>query len=205
VSNRLGRVAAVLSLAVVLVGDSNIMLSAGHFSALLYGGWLNEGGGVPGYLPTIATLPGTGLRDQAWPLAIEEIVDAQDFEASAVALTVNDCMGARYPGEVPYVFEAQDYAARIDAIMRALPAGPVVWIDAPYATHPAYDVACLGQVNTALQNAVSRWPGRLLYLNVNDVLALLPANKRFLDGIHYTIDAQVRIGQRIHELLAPVL
>lgn len=173
---------------VLIVGDSNTSLAAGIWQQQVYAGIWTEPSHVVAWLPTIVGVPMSALTD--WAPSVASIAAAQSFDVSILALGVNDCAVKGVPPT----------DAELDALFAALPGRRVI-IDAPYA--PAVSYACLEQVNLALQRAVNRWGAT--YLNVNDVLNALPPTARYqADGLHYSMSAQVAIGQAIvAELEAP--
>jgi lysophospholipase L1-like esterase len=170
---------------VLFVGDSNTVYAAPVWQPMVYGGIGLDPWHAPGWLPTQAAIPGASLVD--WPESVSAIAAAQGFDATIVALGLNDCM-------VHGVAPTND---QLDELFDALPAGRIVILDAPYA--PGVDQACLRFVNLGLQQQASK--RNATYVNVNDILDALPESERYGYGVHYSVTAQQAIGQRLVEVL----
>lgn len=200
---------------VLFVGDSNMAFSAATYSGLFYGGF-ESGGPIPRWLPTFAAMPGSGFRDayasgtiDGWASAVADAAASSAFDGSVLNLGGNDALvGARISGEPVFAIGA-DYPGRIDAVLAGMPK-PVVIIDAPYLPSALYSQSALVQVNLALQAATHRCnsaygANACLYLNVNNVLATVPAAERYVDSMHFSRRSQVAIGREILRVLDPLL
>jgi hypothetical protein len=194
---------------VLLVGDSNISMSATTYASYLYSGY--EVGGTwempaPAYLPTIAVVPGSGFahaydsdpNTPNWVPALERIDAAGEWDAVVLNMGVNDAMTGMC---------TTGLADKIDALYGALPADiPIIVLDAPYVPSSSYSQTCLVDVNLALQAAHYRWSPRTTYINVNDTIGSVPANQRYLsDGIHYSPASQQKIVEAVKAALDSVL
>lgn len=206
---------------ILMMGDSNMVLSMNTYTNMLFAGY-GLGGAVPAWLMTPVAVSGSGLRhlypidaqDRAnWTQTLKSLAFRdRDFDGIVINLGLNDCTVQPLLG-IPFTVARADYDRRIDDFITLLPASvPIIWIDAPYG-RPGYNDSCVTEVNLALQRAVTRYRGRITYLNVNNELNALaqdvPAKGVYYrfgpDRLHFADAAKERLAVKIYQLLAPRL
>jgi lysophospholipase L1-like esterase len=161
---------------VLVLGDSNLFLSAARVEAALRGA---------GFEPTLLGVPGYGLKDMSfWLQHLPALLDA-DPDVIVVGLGTNDTGidddVARFP-------------ARLDRMMQAIGEHPVVWI-----THvddrPGAPASAGRAINAAIRAAPERWPD----LTVLDFTVAMADDPTILSGddLHFSPAGMLRWGDAI--------
>lgn len=198
---------------VLMVGDSNVLLSAPTYIGLLdngsaQNGWIQP---APGYLLTFKAIGGAGFKDVQpadpnapnWIPTLESVRTSHTFDAVVLALGVNDGING-------YCVPRPTVDQKIDALIAALPPSvPIIVLDAAHASAANYNMACIIAVNDALQDAIHRHGERVM-VRINSNAALSTAGIAypsgwFTDGLHYRPAAQYVLAEQIRLALEAVL
>lgn len=172
---------------VLVIGDSNVFESATPIDEALR---------ACGLEPTIRGVPTLGLRDldDYWLPELPGLL-ATDPDVVVVALGANDA--ATPPGG-----EGGPFDTELDAMMRALPEVPVLWL-----THVDQRVDGFGPhaaaVNERIRAAASRWD-RLGIIDFTPALSADPTLLRS-DGLHFSPAGMQEYARRIAQSAAAAL
>lgn len=189
---------------VMLVGDSNM-----SFALSALGFALTEHD--PAYEIIDVARAGTGIRspdcpglvstcptDDYWRVRLADALAHGSPDGFVVNLGVNDTAA---PGEATGAGYA-DYGAKIDWLMRLLPASkPVWWTNLPCDIEPKARVAGCAAVDSALQAATRRWPS----LTVLDWSAAANPHPKWLlsnlGGVHLSAEGGLAWAKLIEQAL----
>jgi hypothetical protein len=178
---------------VLLIGDSLTQNAMGSINIEL--NQVQNGTGAGRYIVSYDAIGAIGTRvvwgrsdpREYWAVHLRDVVEHVDPEVYVIALGTNDCGAGDFA----------EFGATVDFFLSRLPADkPVFWLTLT-GKKPA-DLACVTEINGALNDAASRWPN----LTVYDLRSRFTDPTWFsTDLVHYTNAGNDAYAKFLHQML----